>query len=159
MYKYPYTKAYTLDKLTKEIADANIPMISMDLISDSQFVVNCANQLSNGQQATLNQVVASHVPTTDLVELIANKILICRTFGIKMMARYGANNVLSQYDDDTIDSIIERTAPVMNAINSGSLKAVIRAINKIQPDDTIITAAKLKQFRNEVEDFLQIPRT
>lgn len=159
MFSYSFAKAYTLETLNNEIAQAGIPMISMDLTSNTEFTVNCANQLTNAQQVVLAQVVAAHIMTTDLVEIIANKILICRTFGIKMMARYGASNVLAQYNDEQIDDIIDRTAGVMNAINSGSLKAVIRAINKIQPDDHIITVEKLRQFRNEVEDFLQVPRT
>lgn len=158
MFHYNFNKTYHLEKLTSEIALAQIPMISMDLLSVSEFRVNTATQLTNSQQMTLTQVVAAHIPTATIIDEIANKIIICRNFGIKMMARFGATNVLAGYDDDTIDHIIEKTKDVMIAVGSGSLKAAIRAINRIEPD-SVITEAKLKQFRNELEDFLLIPRT
>jgi len=158
MFSYKFKKAFNLEKLTNEIAMAEIPMISMDLLAVDEFVVNTATQLSNSQQLTLQQVIAAHISISTIEDEIANKILICRNFGIKMMARFGAGNVLAGYNDDVIDTIIERTRPVMIAISSGSLKAAIRAINRIEPDE-ILTIEKLKKFRNEIEDFLLIPRT
>ena len=158
MFSYRFKKTYNLEKLNEEIALAQIPAISMDLLSADDFVVNTAVQLTNSQQLTLQQVVAAHIAVSTIEDEIANKILICRNFGIKMMARFGAGNVLAGYSEDVIDQIIVKTQKVMIAISSGSLKAAIREINKIEPDQ-YLTVEKLKKFRNEIEDFLLLPHT
>lgn len=158
MFHYSFKKTYNLEKLNTELAMAQIPMVSMDLISVDEFVINTPVQLTNSQQMTLQQVVAAHIALSTIEDEIANKILICRNFGIKMMARFGAGNVLAGYSEEVIDQIIEKTQKVMVAISSGSLKAAIRRINEIQPDQ-YLTEAKLKNFRNEIEDFLLVPRT
>lgn len=159
MISYSFNKAYSLEKLNLEIAAAGIPMISMDLISDTHFVVNCANQLTNAQQAALNQVVASHVVLTDMVTIVQNKILAARSFGTRLIAQYGATNVLSGYSVDQIQDIMIRTQKVQSALNTGSLYVAISELNLIETDETIITIAKIKNFRNQIEDYLQIPRT
>lgn len=159
MYHYPYNKAYNLDKLNQEIAAAGIPMISMDLLSSTSFVVNTPVQLTNTQQATLNAVVAAHVATTDVVAAVAARILAARNFGVHVIARYGAQNVLAGYSIDTIQEIMIKTAKVQAALNTGSLYVAIQEINNIEPDGVIITTEKLKAVRNEIEDYLQIPRT
>lgn len=158
MFHYRFQKPYNLEKLNTELAMAQIPMVSMDLISEVEFQINTNIQLSNSQQITLQQVVAAHISVSTIEDEIANKILICRNFGIRMMARFGAGNVLAGYNDEIIDHIIDKTEKVMIAVGSGSLKAAIRAINRIEPDE-YITTEKLKKFRNEIEDFLLMPRT
>lgn len=159
MNSYPYTKLYNLDALVNQIAAANIPMISMDLISTTQFVVNTANALTNDQIAVLNAVVASHVSTTNLQDMVTAKIVAARDFGMNLIAQYGAQNVLSGYNISQIQDIMNRTAKVQNALNTGSLYVAITELNAIQTDDSIITADKIKSFRNLIEDYLQIPRT
>lgn len=159
MFKYPFTKAYNLEKLNQEIMAAGIPMISMDLPSSTQFIVNTNNQLTNLQQLTLNSVVEAHNSSIDLLTIVTNKIYNARLFGIRLMCKYGAQNVLSGYNVDTIQHIMTRTAKVQAALNTGSLYVAITEINLVEPDDTIITVAKLKAVRNEIEDYLQIPRT
>jgi hypothetical protein len=159
MYSYSYNKEYNLEKLNLEIAAAGIPMMSMDLISNTHFVVNTAVQLSNNQQAVLNQVVASHVPISTLLDTVANRILAARSFGTRVIARYGAANVLAGYSIEQIQEITIKTAKVQAALNTGSLYVAITEINNIQPDGVLITTEKLKAVRNEIEDYLQIPRT
>lgn len=159
MFSYTFNKPYTLEKLNNEIAAADIPMISMDLVSDTMFVINTSVQLTNSQQLALNQVVASHVKTTDLVNIVADKILAARAFGTRVIARYGASNVLAGYSIEVIQDIMIKTTKVQAALNTGSLYVAIQEINNIQPDGVYITDAKLKAVRNEIEDYLQIPRT
>lgn len=159
MFSYPFYKAYNLEKLNLEIAAANIPMISMDLMSDTHFVVNTAQQLTNSQQAALNQVVAAHIVVTDLVTQVANKILAARSFGTRLIAQYGAQNVLSGYPIEVIQEIMIKTAKVQAALNTGSLYVAIQELNAIEVDGVIVTEAKIKVFRNLIEDYLQIPRT
>lgn len=159
MFNYSFTKAYTANKLIEEIGNAGIPMMSMDLISNTQFIVNVANQLTNAQLLTLNQVIASHVVTSSMVQLVADKIIAARAFGIGVIARYGAQNVLAGYDIATIQAIMIKTAKVQAALNTGSLYVAISEINAIEPDGVIITVEKLTHVRNEIEDYLQIPRT
>lgn len=159
MYSYSFDKTYNLDKLTKEIDAAHIPMISMDLISSSNFIVNTAVQLSNAQQLALNQVVASHVSASNIVDVVAGKIMEARTFGIKIIMNYGAQNILAGYPVSIIQEIMIRTAKVQGALNTGSLYVAINEINAIVPDDSIITVAKLAAVRNQIEDYLGIPRT
>lgn len=159
MFHYPYTKSYSLDKLTEEISGAGIPMISMDLLSPTQFVINTAVQLSNSQVGTLNAVVAAHIATSSLQDQIANRILAARNFGIRLIALYGAQNILSGYNLEQIQFIMEKTAKVQAALNTGSLYVAISELNLIEPDGVLITTEKIKSFRNLIEDYLQIPRT
>lgn len=159
MFHYTYNKQYNLDKLVKEIESAAIPMISMDLISDSEFVVNTANQLTNSQILALNGVVAAHTLTTNIQDVVAAKIMAARDFGTRLIAQYGAQNVLSGYSIEIIQDIMTKTAKVQAALNTGSLYVAIQELNSVETDDTIITAAKIKVFRNQIEDYLQIPRT
>lgn len=159
MYSYPYSKQYNLDKLVNEIAAAGIPMISMDLPSSSEFIVNTANALTNTQITALNAVVASHTLTTNVQDIVASKISAARDFGLKLITQYGAQNVLSGYSVEQIQDIMSRTARAQVALNTGSLYVAIAELNAIETDDTIITAAKIKVFRNQIEDYLGIPRT
>ena len=159
MYSYSFNKAYDLDRLTAEISAAGIPMISMDLISDTNFIVNSASQLTNTQQLALIAVVASHIKSTNLVNIVASRITAARSFGLNIMARYGAQNVIAGYDIATIQDIMIATSKVQAALNTGSLYVAIQEINSIEPDGIIITVEKLKAVRNEIEDYLQIPRT
>lgn len=159
MYSYPFNKAYNLEQLNLEIEAAHIPMISMDLLSPTSFVVNTANQLTNAQQLALNQVVASHIAATNLVDTVASKIMAARAFGIKIITQYGAQNILAGYPVSVIQDIMLRTAKVQGALNTGSLYVAITEINAIVPDDSIITAVKLQAVRNQIEDYLGIPRT
>lgn len=159
MYSYQFTKSYNLEKLNLEIEAAHIPMISMDLISSSVFVVNCAAQLTNDQLAALNRVVAAHIASTSMVDFVASRIIAARAFGIKLIAQYGAQNVLAGYSIEIIQDVMIRTAKVQAALNSGSLYVAITEINSIVPDDTVITAVKLQTVRNQIEDYLGIPRT
>lgn len=159
MFSYSFNKKYSLEKLNGEIAAAGIPMISMDLLSDTHFVVNTAQQLTNAQQNSLNQVVASHSALSTIQDQVASKIMAARDFGVRLIAQYGAQNVLSGYSIEQIQDIMTRTAKVQAALNTGSLYVAISELNAIELDDTIITAAKIKVFRNQIEDYLQIPRT
>lgn len=159
MFSYTFHKAYTLNKLTEEIAAAGIPMMSLDLTSSTEFTVNVAQQLTNAQQAALNQVVGAHAAISTLQESVAAKIMAARDFGVRLIAQYGAQNVLSGYTVEQIQEIMIRTAKVQSALNTGSLYVAISELNSIELDDSIITAPKIKVFRNQIEDYLQIPRT
>jgi hypothetical protein len=159
MFSYPFTKTYNLDKLVNEIAASGIPMISMDLVSPTNFVVNCANALTNTQILTLNSVIASHIPVSNIQDIVATKIIAARDFGMNLIAQYGAQNVLSGYNVSQIQDIMNRTAKAQNALNTGSLYVAITELNSIETDSSIITTAKVTAFRNLIEDYLQIPRT
>lgn len=159
MFHYKFSKKYNLDKLNNEIAAANIPMISMDLISDSEFIVNTAVELTSQQLQTLNAIIAAHVTTTNIKDVVAARIMAARDFGMKLIAQYGAQNVLSGYDIQQIQYIMEKTAKVQAALNTGSLYVAINELNAIEPDGNLITAEKIASFRNLIEDYLQIPRT
>lgn len=159
MFKYRYSKIYDLNKLIQEISDVGIPMMSMDLINSHEFIVNTAEELNGSQVSALNSVVSSHVSTTNMEDIVAGKISAARAFGNKLIAQYGAQNVLAGYDIATIQMIMEKTAKVLVALNTGSLYVAITELNAIETDESIVTAAKVKAFRNLIEDYLQTPRT
>ena len=159
MFSYPYTKSYTLDKLVSEIAGAGIPMISMDLPSSEEFVVNTANQLTSTQASALNAVVAAHIASSSLQDIIANRILAARSFGVRLIAQYGAQNIIAGYSVAEIQAIMIRTNAVQAALNTGSLYVAITELNAVETDDKYITPDKIKYFRNIIEDYLGVPRT
>jgi len=145
--------------LITEIAGAGIPMISMDLPSNEEFIVNTANQLTTPQVLALNAVVAAHIATSTLQDQIANRILAARDFGVRLIAQYGAQNIMAGYSVQEIQAIMERTGRLQAALNTGSLYVAINELNAVETDDVYITPAKIKYFRNLIEDYLQIPRT
>lgn len=98
-------------------------------------------------------------PEITLLNMVADKIAAARVFGIRVIARYGASNVLAGYNVNQIQDIMIKTAGVQAALNAGSLYVAIDEINKLPLDDSIITNVKVALVRNEIEDYLGIPRT
>ena len=159
MFSYEFTKEYNLPKLNAEILATNLPISSIDWNSPTQFTVNSTNQLNNLQQLALNAVIEAHNGGVDVLTLVTNKIVDARTFGTRLIDKYAAQNVLAGYDVEIIIQIMDRCDKVMRALKTGSLYVAIHEINLVTPDDSIITVAKLAAIRNEIQDYLKIPRT
>ena len=158
MYSYSFEKAYNLQKLNDEIMASNLPIATIDWVDATHFVVNSQNQLTNLQQLTLNSVVEAHNSAMDVKTLIASKIAAARQWGVQLMDRQAAENVMAGYDIETIEHIMDTADKVMIALRTGSLYVAIARLNRITPDE-VLTVAKLKAMRNEIEDYLKIPRT
>lgn len=87
------------------------------------------------------------------------KISAARVFGIGLVTTYGASNVLAGLNLAQVQYVMEKTSKIVAALNTGSLYVAIAEINAIEPDGTIIKQASLTQVRNQIEDYLGIPRT
>ena len=158
MFSYPFEKTYNISKLNDEIMASNLPISTIDWIDSTHFVVNSINQLNNLQQLTLNSIIEAHNSATDVKTLLATKIGAARRWAVELMDRYAAENVMLSYDVETIEYIMEKSEGVIAALRTGSLYVAIKRINDIDPDD-IMSEARLKAIRNEIEDYLKIPRT
>lgn len=98
-------------------------------------------------------------PPISVATNIGNIVLAARSFGTEIMAQFAAENVLMGLTDAQMDQCLTTLEPVLIAFASGSLKIAIRRMNAIVPDGVILTTARVKKYRNLIEDFLGIPRT
>lgn len=160
MYSYEYNnKALNLTKLVGELATAGFIISSIDSISPTQYSINFETILSDGQKQSLDSLIAAHTVAPDTLTYLTQRILDCRTFGIHLVAKYGATNIMAGYNVAIIQDIMTRTARVQAALNSGSLYVAITELNAVTLDSSIVTTAKIKSVRNEIEDYLGITRT
>ena len=159
MASYNFSKTYNINKLMDEIVAAEIPIIGADLISSTSFTINTSSPLSVEQAQALTNIVNAHVAAATMQEIVTDKILDAMRFGRSIIASYGASNVLSGYSITQIQYIMQATSSVQVALNTGSLYVAIAELNRIIPDGIIITAPKITTVRNQIEDYLKIPRT
>jgi len=96
-------------------------------------------------------------PSTQLY--IKNKILDAMSFGQGVIAEYGAQNILAGLTLTQIQTVMERTAKVQVALNTGSLYVVLTELALVEIDGTIVTESRVTEFRNKIQDYLEIPRT
>jgi hypothetical protein len=88
-------------------------------------------------------------------------------FGKNIMAEYGASNVIRGLTVPQIKQIMQVTTGLQAALNSGSLYVALDELAAIQspitdatdPNVVLINSEIITEFRNKIEDYLQIPRT
>lgn len=101
----------------------------------------------------------SLIPAFDPVAYVATKISAARIFGIEIVTYYGASNVLKGLSVEQVQEVMATTSKIVAALNTGSLYVAIAEINAVVPDGVIIKESELTKVRNQIEDYLQIPRT
>src|SRR5690606_10791166 len=113
------------------------------------------------QESILTSVVQNHTAsmTVSPAELIKQKIIAAMAFGRELIAEYGATNVLAGYSIEEIQEIMDKTARVQVALNTGSLYVALAELDAVEIDGSIITEEKMEIFRHKIQDYLQIPRT
>lgn len=158
MTRYTYTKAINADKLAKEIKALDLPYSYIETNGGTQVCIFMTQDLDSAQEAQLTACVIQHDPF-DLRAAVLAKIVAARTFGSQLINNFAADNVLAGYTVDQIQDIITRTAKAQDALRTGSLYVAITELNNVVTDDQIITPAKVKYYRNQIEDYLKLPRT
>jgi hypothetical protein len=94
----------------------------------------------------------------DPVKRVAASITAAMGFGRRLIAEFGASNVIAGLTPAQISSVAARAVNVQLLLMSGSLYTAIAAMNAIQTD-AILTPALLKKYRNKIEDYLGVPQT
>lgn len=98
-------------------------------------------------------------PSPSIQVIVANAITSAQQFGNGLMVQFATENVLMGMTQDQMDEILSNLAEVMSALTSGSLKIAIIRINRLDPNDPLLPASRIQQYRNQIEDYLGIPRT
>ena len=116
-------------------------------------------------QALYNAWYASYTtPTPDQVAAaqlayVKSRISAARTYGIGIVTTYGAVNVLAGLNTEQVQRVMSITSKVVAALNTGSLYVALAELAMITPDETIIKTSQITQVRNQIQDYLGIPRT
>lgn len=93
------------------------------------------------------------------VTSVKAKIQAAMDFGRDLMAEYGAKNVVAGKTTVQIELILNTTANVKAALDTGSLYVALEKLADIEPDGITITASEISDFRNKIQDYLEMPRT
>lgn len=161
MVRYSYTKVVNTDKLEAEIKITGLPYCYLETVGVDKLYVWMNEELSSTQESILTSVVQNHTTsmTVSPAELIKQKIIAAMAFGRELIAEYGATNVLAGYSIEEIQEIMDKTARVQVALNTGSLYVALAELDAVEIDGSIITEEKMEIFRHKIQDYLQIPRT
>lgn len=115
-----------------------------------------------------NQIIAvededkkAEVQHADAVANIQRIVADAMAFGQKLMTEFAAENVmLGITQDGKTGEVLDKMAPVMAALQSGSLYEAISRAQAIDPadyDDKYVTHARLWAFINKLEAYLGLP--
>jgi hypothetical protein len=154
---YEYIKTVEPSKLQGELIDQALPVIGIST-EGTAVKIETSSMLSDIDKTKMDAYVYAHNPV-DMTVYVAEKIINAMQFGRKIMAEYGASNVLAGLTVDQVKSVMQTLSGVQAAILTGSLYVALDEIAAITPDGTLITQAKLDKFKHKIQDYLQIPRT
>lgn len=111
-----------------------------------------------------NEVVVSEnseLAAIENVKVVEVAIRNAIAFGQKMMTKFAAQNVmLGITQDGQTGVVLDKMAPVMAALQSGSLYEAIsraQAIDSQEYDSKYVTHARIMSFVNEIEAYLGLP--
>lgn len=106
------------------------------------------------------------VEMTDITEevqkqAIKNSVSKARSFGNSLLDEFAAENItLGITQDNLTGQVLDTMQPVMTALMAGSLYEAIARAKAVDPasyDSKYVTAARLLEYVNKIEDYLNIP--
>lgn len=124
----------------------------LEVIEKVAFVqadIDAVNSYYNA--LTAQGEVAKMTPTTQ--ELIAQKILSRIDWGQKLMARFGAQNILAGYTTAQVTQIAQQLAPLQDLVQSGSLETSVAFMNSLTPN-SLITQQTITYFVTQIQNYL-----
>lgn len=135
--------------LYTNIEDLNIAISSYSE-EQKQFILNDFNGIENTPAVD---------PMAQVQMVIANAIV----FGGNLISQFAAENVMMGITQDGMTGTVRKNmSEVLSALQTGSLYDVILEVKSLtadKKDAKYITDARLLQFINKIEDYLQIPRS
>lgn len=142
--------------------DNNLNNITRDILDPDGNIIGQLT-LPDGTPENIWTIKLAEYSTlqTDLpIEIkIKNKILAAMDFGKNLIVEYATSNILSGFTIEQIQYIVQQTMTVQIALNTGSLYVALDELSKIPIDDSIITIARIAEFRHKIQDYLGITRT
>jgi hypothetical protein len=135
-------------------------MITRDILNYHNTVIGSVSFPDNTPESVIQEVLATYAqPPASAATTISNIVLSARAFGTQLMSEFAAENVLMGLTEDQMDQCLDLLQPILIAFGAGSLKIAIRRINTIVPDGVVLTDARIKKYRNKIEDYLGIAQT
>lgn len=90
-------------------------------------------------------------PTTQ--QVITQKILARIDWGQKLMASFGAQNILAGYTTAQVTQIAQQLAPLQDLVQSGSLETSVAFMNSLTPN-SLITQQTITSFVTQIQNYL-----
>jgi hypothetical protein len=152
MFKYTFNKKVNVERLLKEIAGSalTIAIDHIDTLGET-VALYTLTELDENQQQVLENVVAAHIETTQ-ADVIIDKIMRVQDFGRRMMAEYGAFNVLSGMNTAQVLQVASKLQTLQLLLMSGSLYAALTELDAIETD-ALITQQVKDAFKQKLLDF------
>ena len=159
--KYEYINPVNTTKLMKEIKATNIGTKIDYINSDGDNVsIFTKEALTTQEEVDLAAIVNAHV-SFDQIAHIKNLLVGAMEFGKNTMLEFATENVaMGITQAGKTKAVLEFLTPVKNAMDTGSLHAVIEEIDNLIeagiPADLapFVTDERLTEFKNKVEDYL-----
>jgi len=162
MFSYTFNKIVKADKLRDEVVAAGLSSLSYVETVENTVNLYFTTPLTGNEEILLSTKISSHTPSS-VEDIISAKIKASITFGQKAMIDFATQNILLGITSDgKTGEIIDKLSGIVQALQTGSLYDAITRARQIPPehyDSKYITEARLLNFVNKIEDFLQIPRS
>ena len=114
--------------------------------------------LLSDDEDVLNNIINTYSPTCEMqvrYNLEMDLINPAMSYGREIIAKFGANNVYKQKNNEQIDSLVESMPVLITALETGSLQKAYREFISMQPSENI-SQSELDEFRTRVGWFLGI---
>lgn len=97
------------------------------------------------------------------IKAIKSNVAKAKSFADDLLIQFASENIqLGINADDMVDEVLDVMAPVLVALQSASLTSAIKrakAIPSASYDSKYVTAARLLQYVNKIETFLNLPHS
>ncbi len=112
-------------------------------------------------EITENAATKAALAQQDAIASLQRAITSAMSFGQQLMTKFAAQNVmLGITQDGKTGEVLNKMAPVISALQSGSLYEAIARAKAIDPadyDTKYVTHARIYSFVNELEAYLGLP--
>lgn len=132
-----------------------------DKVSFSQADINsyagcsCETDGTASIQITVDSTPVLFVfPPVDMEHYVSDAIVNARTFGNALIVQFSAENVLSGFTTEQLDTTLATLSDVMDALKAGAIAIALARLSLVTPDGIIITTQRLAQYANYMTMYL-----
>jgi len=150
MITYEFVKSVNPSRLAKEVPQTDFSHIE----TNGTTVYIYYNSATD--ESALGAIVTAHV-AVNAADVVSAAIANAVVFGQGLILEYATSNVIASFTLEQIKDNMTRTATVQQALNTGSLYVALDALDNIESDDTVITPARVLEFKNKIETYLGLP--
>jgi hypothetical protein len=112
-----------------------------------------SDALSSNDQTTLNSLMSSYVNELPQTQQNINQILKDMSFGISIIAQFGAANRAAGLNVSQVIQISQQLASIQSLLMSGSITTALTVIQSIQPS-ALLTQETLNSYITQMQNYL-----